>query len=55
MGTGWEVSAWEAYNAIQGYVQHDASRRGNPSDIDRVILAAADPAVLRAEHLALCV
>jgi hypothetical protein len=55
MGTGWEVSAWEAFNAIQGYVQHDSNRRGNPSDIDRVVLAAADPAVLRAEQLALAV
>lgn len=55
MGSAFEVSAWEAFNAIQGYVQHDATRRGGPSDIDRVILAASDAAVLRAEELALAV
>lgn len=55
MTTGWEVSAWEAYNAVQGYVQHDASRRGHPSDIDRIILASTDAAVRRAEELALAV
>lgn len=55
MGTDWEVSAWEAFNAIQGYVQHDATRRGNPGDLDRIILAASDNAVLRAEELALAV
>jgi hypothetical protein len=51
----WQVSAWEAYNAVQGYVQHDSNRRGRPSQIDRIILAASDPAVLRAESLALSV
>lgn len=55
MDSSWTVSAWEAFNAIQGYVQHDASRRGSPSDIDRIILAASDSAVLRAEELALAV
>ena len=55
MTTGWEVTAWEAYNAVQGYVQHDASRRGHPSDIDRIILASTDAAVRRAEELALAV
>lgn len=55
MDTTWNVSAWEAYNAIQGYIQHDATRRGSPSSIDRVILAANDPAVLRAEEMALAV
>lgn len=55
MDTTWNVSAWEAFNAIQGYVQHDATRRGNPGDIDRIILAASDSAVLRAEELALAV
>jgi hypothetical protein len=45
------VSAWEAYNAIQGYVQHEASRKGNPSDFARVILANNDQAVKTAESL----
>lgn len=55
MATNWEVSAWEAYNAVQGYVQWEASRRGNPTDIDRIILASSDAAVRRAEELALAV
>lgn len=55
MNSSWEVSAWEAFNAIQGYVQHDATRRGSPSTLDRIILAANDNAVLRAEELALAV
>jgi hypothetical protein len=47
------VSAWEAYNAIQGYVQHDATRKGNPSDFARIISAANDQAVKKAESLVL--
>lgn len=53
--TDWVVSAWEAFNAVQGYVQHDATRRGNPTSIDRIMFAATDAAVLRAEQLALAV
>jgi|TARA_B110000240_G_C13413166_1_gene416120 hypothetical protein len=45
------VSAWEAYNAIQGYVQHDASRKGSPSDFDRVIAASNDQYVRKAEKI----
>ena len=45
------VSAWEAYNAIQGYVQHDASRKGSPSDFDRVIAASNDQHVRKAEKI----
>jgi hypothetical protein len=55
MQTDWVVSAWEAFNAVQGYVQHDATRRGNPTPIDRIMIAATDPAVARAEALALSV
>ena len=47
------VSAWEAYNAVQGYVQHDASRKGSPSDFARIIQASNDTAVKKAETLAL--
>lgn len=51
IGNDWKVSAWEAYNGIQGYVQHDATRRArNP--FDRVIAAYNDSAVHRAEELA---
>lgn len=48
------VSAWEAYNAVQGYVQHDAFRKNSIGNFDRVILANfTDPAVLKAEKLAM--
>ena len=53
MDSEFNVSAWEAYNAIQGYVQHDATRKGNPSDFARIISAANDQAVKKAESLAL--
>lgn len=48
-----EVSAWLAYQGVQGYIQHDARRRGKPGDFDRAILAMADPKVAEAQHLAL--
>ena len=47
------VSAWEAYNAVQGYVQHDSSRKGKVTDFDRIVLSMNDPSVLRAETLAI--
>jgi hypothetical protein len=47
------VSAWEAFNAVQGYVQHDKSRHGKPSDFARIIQASNDSAVKKAESLAL--
>lgn len=49
----YEVSAWEAYNAVQGYVQHDATRKGGATEYDRVILASNDAAVREAEVLAM--
>jgi len=52
---GWQVSAWEAFNGVQGYVQHQKNRRGNPSSFDRALLAIDDQAVLKAETLALSV
>lgn len=53
IGNDWNVSAWEAYNAVQGYVQHVATRKSSyNNDFDRVLLAYRDPAVLRAEELA---
>lgn len=48
-----KVSAWEAFNAVQGYVQHDSHRRGDPNTFDRVILAANDANVRKAEATAL--
>lgn len=47
------VTGWEAYNGIQGYVQHEKTRRGNPNAFDRVILADLDPIVDEAESLIL--
>jgi hypothetical protein len=49
----YRVSAWEAYNSVQGYVQHDASRRGNATAFDRLLLADSDASVDRAESLAM--
>jgi len=53
MDSQFNVSAWEAYNAVQGYVQHDASRKGSPSEFARIIQASNDSAVKKAESLAL--
>jgi len=48
------VSAWEAYNAIQGYVQHDAqAKKGFKGEFDRILRAANDTAVKAAERLVL--
>lgn len=47
------VTGWEAYNAVQGYIQHDARRRGNPGTFDRAIKALSDPKVAHAQHVAL--
>ena len=55
LGPGFVVSGWEAYNAVQGYVQWDMPRKGDPSDFARVIRGASDPAVKKAEELALAV
>lgn len=54
MGLDRIVSVWEAFNAVQGYHQHDQPRKefkGGP--LDRALLALADPAVSRAESVAL--
>ena len=48
------VSAWEAYNSVQGFVQHDSSRKsGFTGQFDRIINASRDQAVRKAESLAL--
>jgi Domain of unknown function (DUF932) len=46
------VSAWEAFNGVQGYIQHDMSRHGRPDDYTRAIIALDDAAVSRAQELA---
>ena len=54
MDSSFTVSAWEAYNAVQGFNQWDASRReGFSGEFDRILQAAKSPAVRRAEELAL--
>jgi hypothetical protein len=48
------VSAWEAYNAIQGFNQWDAPRReGFKGEFDRILKASDNQAVRKAENLAL--
>ena len=47
------VSAWEAFNAVQGYAQHSSRRRGSPDEMARMILAGRDGAVRRAEQAAM--
>jgi hypothetical protein len=47
-----EVTLWEAFNGIQGYVQHQKSRRGQVDRLDRIITAESDPLVVKAETLA---
>ena len=54
MGADFNVSLWEAFNAVQGYVQHDATRKsGFTGEFDRILLASRDGAVKQAESLAL--
>jgi|688.fasta_scaffold117509_6 hypothetical protein len=54
MGSLHEATGWEAFNFIQGYVQHEKTRRQkNVGEFDRVILANADPVVTKAEGLLL--
>lgn len=48
-----KATAWEAYNAIQGYEQHDARRHGRMDYYQRAFLAMETPAVDRAYDLAL--
>lgn len=49
-----KVSAWEAFNGVQGYVQHDAqSREGFKGEFDRILRASNDANVRKAEKLVL--
>lgn len=48
------VSGWDAFNAIQGHVQHTATRKGEfNNSFDRMLLSLNDPAVKEAERLVL--
>ena len=54
MGQDFRISAWEAYNAVQGFVQHDAqARKGFTGEFDRILRASNDLTVRKAEKLAL--
>lgn len=55
MGSLENATAWEAWNGVQGYVQHDQRRHGRPSSFARAIMAIDDAAVARAMELALAV
>jgi ABC-type transporter Mla subunit MlaD len=46
------ATAWEAYNGVQGYVQHDMPRRKENSVFGRALAAMADSGVARALELA---
>ena len=47
------VTGWEAYNAVQGFTQHNSRRHGDPTPIERALLALTSTDVARAEELAL--
>ena len=53
IGSGFRVSSWEALNAVQGYVQHDATRKKSSTAFDRMLLASNDQSVLKAQNLVL--
>ena len=47
-----EVNGWIAYNAVQGYYQHDATKKaGQNSDYERILNAASKAEVKRAERI----
>jgi hypothetical protein len=54
MGDVTRATAWELYNGVQGFVQHDLARRGQEhSKVSRAILALTDKNVARALELAI--
>ena len=48
-----QASAWELFNGIQGYAQHDKSRHGKRTDFERAIMAFSDQHVQKAEKMLL--
>jgi hypothetical protein len=48
-----DVSAWELFNGIQGFAQHDKSRHGKKTDFEKAIMAFSDTKVQAAEKLLL--
>ena len=53
LGSDFVVTGWEAFNAVQGYTQHDSIRRGRPTEMERIVRALHDNRVAAAERLAL--
>jgi hypothetical protein len=54
LGSSRIVSVWEAFNAVQGYCQHNKTRKGeNGGAIDRALTALEDSTVAKAESVAL--
>lgn len=51
-GGNFMASAFEAYNAVQGYEQHDARRKGVKNSTDRMVRAVDNRAVRKAASLA---
>ena len=55
MGSDFMVTGWEAYNAVQGYTQHEVTRKGRNGTFDgaKLLLSLASTEVAEAERLAL--
>ncbi len=53
LGNIQRATMWELYMGVQGYVQHDMTRRNSPSAFVRAELAASEPSTKRALELAL--
>lgn len=51
--SNYNVSAWLAFNSVQGYTQHTATRKGTVNEWTRMLSANGDKAVRKAEELAL--
>ena len=46
------ATAWELFNGVQGYAQHDKSRKGRPDAQTRAFVAMSDPIVNKALEIA---
>jgi hypothetical protein len=57
IGADFTVSGWLAFNAVQGFIQHETTRKGRNkgSDGAGLLLSLNDANVLKAEELALAV
>lgn len=53
IGDDFVVTAWEAFNGVQGYEQHEATRKQSPTDFARMLTSINKTEVRNAERLAL--